>query len=91
MLMLDPRVVILDETDSGLDIDSLKQVSDAINHFKSENKMILIITHYQRLLNHIVPDQVHIMADGNIIKSGDKSLALTLEDEGYDAFKKGSL
>jgi len=91
MLMLDPRVVILDETDSGLDIDSLKQVSDAINHFKSEDKMILIITHYQRLLNHIVPDQVHIMADGNIIKSGDKSLALTLEDEGYDAFKKGSL
>jgi len=90
MLMLDPRVVILDETDSGLDIDSLKQVSDAINHFKSKDKMILIITHYQRLLNHIVPDQVHIMADGNIIKSGDKSLALTLEDEGYDAFKKGS-
>ncbi|MBI59915.1 Fe-S cluster assembly ATPase SufC [bacterium] len=87
MLMLDPRVVILDETDSGLDIDSLKQVSDAINHFKSENKMILIITHYQRLLNHIVPDTVHIMADGKITKSGDKSLALTLEDQGYDAFK----
>jgi len=90
MSILDPKLSILDETDSGLDIDSLKQVSDAINHFKSKDKMILIITHYQRLLNHIVPDQVHIMADGNIIKSGDKSLALTLEDEGYDAFKKGS-
>ena len=88
MLMLDPRVVVLDETDSGLDIDSLKQVSDAINHFKSENKMILIITHYQRLLNHIVPDIVHIMAEGKIIKSGDKSLALTLEDQGYDVFKE---
>mgnify|MGYP001252207642 CR=1 FL=1 len=85
MLVLDPRVVILDETDSGLDIDSLKQVSDAINYFKSQDKIILLITHYQRLLNYIVPDYVHIMAEGTIVRSGDKSLALELEEKGYEA------
>ena len=90
LLVLDPKVVILDETDSGLDIDSLKQVSAAINHFKSQDKSILVITHYQRLLNFIVPDVVHIMSEGKIIKSGDKSLALTLEEKGYDAFSLAS-
>ena len=87
LLVLDPRVVILDETDSGLDIDSLKQVSEAINTFKNENKMIIVITHYQRLLNYIVPDQVHIMSDGKIVKSGDKNLALELEEKGYELVK----
>ena len=85
MLVLDPRVVILDETDSGLDIDSLKQVADAVNYFKSQNKILLVITHYQRLLNYIVPDYVHIMSEGKIARSGDKSLALELEDKGYEA------
>ena len=87
LLVLDPRVVILDETDSGLDIDSLKQVSEAINTFKDENKMIIVITHYQRLLNYIVPDQVHIMSEGKIVKSGDKNLALELEEKGYELVK----
>tara|TARA_B100001989_G_scaffold252359_2_gene234134 strand:+ start:391 stop:1143 length:753 start_codon:yes stop_codon:yes gene_type:complete len=84
LLLLDPKVVILDETDSGLDIDSLKQVAEAINYFKAKDKTILVITHYQRLLNYIVPDYVHIMSEGKIVQSGDKSLALTLEDKGYD-------
>ena len=84
LLVLNPDLVILDETDSGLDIDALKDVSTAINHFKSENKAILLITHYQRLLNHIEPDKVHVLADGKLIKSGDKSLALELEEKGYD-------
>jgi len=88
LLILDPRVVILDETDSGLDIDSLKQVSDAINAFKNEDKMIIVITHYQRLLNYIVPDQVHIMSEGKIVKSGDKNLALELEEKGYELTAK---
>ena len=88
LLILDPRVVILDETDSGLDIDSLKQVADAINTFKNEDKMIIVITHYQRLLNYIVPDKVHIMSDGKIVKSGDKNLALELEEKGYELIAK---
>ena len=88
LLILDPRVVILDETDSGLDIDSLKQVSDAINEFKNEDKMIIVITHYQRLLNYIVSDQVHIMSEGKIVKSGDKNLALELEEKGYELTAK---
>lgn len=85
LLILDPRVVVLDETDSGLDIDSLKQVSDAVNHFRAEDKIILVITHYQRLLNYIVPDYVHIMNDGKIVKTGNKDLALELEEKGYEA------
>ena len=84
MLVLDPDIIILDETDSGLDIDALKVVSKAINYFKSESKGILMITHYQRLLNYIKPDHVHILANGKVIKSGDDQLALKLEDKGYD-------
>ncbi len=88
MLMLDPKLVILDEIDSGLDIDALKIVSEVINKFKDENKAFLIITHYQRLLDYIKPDFVHIMQKGKIVSSGDKTLAYQLEKEGYSAFGK---
>ncbi|RAP33320.1 Fe-S cluster assembly ATPase SufC [Candidatus Marinamargulisbacteria bacterium SCGC AG-410-N11] len=84
MLVLDPDVVVLDETDSGLDIDAMKVVSEAVNFFKSKNKSIIVITHYQRLLNYIKPDIVHVLADGKIAKTGEASLALELEDKGYD-------
>ena len=87
LLVLDPSVAILDETDSGLDIDALKDVSNAINQFKSENKIIILITHYQRLLNYVQPDFVHVMMDGQIVKSGSKELALELEEKGYDWIK----
>ena len=84
MMMLDPKLAILDETDSGLDIDALRMVADGVNSFRSEGKAVLLITHYQRLLDYIEPDFVHVLADGKIIKTGDKSLALELEDKGYD-------
>src|SRR5580704_18106779 len=84
MAVLEPKLAILDETDSGLDIDALKIVSQGVNKLKRPDNAQLVITHYQRLLNYIVPDQVHVMADGRIIKSGDKSLALELEEKGYD-------
>ena len=84
MAVLEPRLAILDETDSGLDIDALKVVSSGVNKLKRADNAQLVITHYQRLLNYIVPDFVHVMADGRIIKSGDKSLALELESKGYD-------
>jgi Fe-S cluster assembly ATP-binding protein len=84
MSVLDPSVVVLDETDSGLDIDALREVSDAVNRFKTEDKAIIIITHYQRLLNYITPDVVHVLSGGSIVKSGDKTLALELEEKGYD-------
>jgi len=84
MAILDPEVVILDETDSGLDIDALREVASAVNKFKNENKAVIVITHYQRLLNYIQPDVVHVLADGKLIKTGDKSLALELEEKGYD-------
>ena len=84
MLMLNPKLAILDETDSGLDIDALRIVSEGVNHFKNENNAVLLITHYQRLLNYIQPDFVHVLADGKIIKTGDKTLALELEEKGYD-------
>lgn len=84
MLMLNPKLAILDETDSGLDIDALKIVADGVNAFRNENNGVLLITHYQRLLDYVVPDFVHVLSDGKIIKSGDKSLALELEDRGYD-------
>lgn len=84
MAMLQPDLAILDELDSGLDIDSLKQVSEAINKLRNENNAFLIITHYQRLLDYIQPDFVHIMNDGVIVKSGDKELAKELEAKGYD-------
>jgi len=88
MLMLDPKLIILDEIDSGLDIDALKLVSKVVNKFKDANKSFLIITHYQRLLDYIKPDFVHIMQKGKIINSGDKSFAHLLEKEGYSAFRK---
>lgn len=84
MMMLNPKLAILDETDSGLDIDALRIVADGVNIFKNEGNAVLMITHYQRLLNYIKPDFVHVLADGKIIKTGDASLALELEEKGYD-------
>src|SRR5277367_311337 len=91
MAVLEPRLAILDETDSGLDIDALKIVASGVNKLKRPDAAQLVITHYQRLLNYIVPDVVHVMADGRIVKSGDKSLALELEANGYDGILKGLL
>ena len=88
MAMLEPRFALMDETDSGLDIDALRIVSDGVNHLRGPNLGILLITHYQRLLSYIVPDFVHVMIDGRIVKSGDKSLALELESRGYDWVKQ---
>lgn len=86
MAVLDPKFCVLDETDSGLDIDALKIVADGVNALRGPDRGMLVITHYQRLLDHIVPDRVHILADGRIVKSGDKTLALELEEKGYAAF-----
>ncbi|MBT6330860.1 MAG: Fe-S cluster assembly ATPase SufC [Kordiimonadaceae bacterium] len=83
MALLDPIFSVLDETDSGLDIDALRIVADGINRMRSPKKAILVITHYQRLLDYVVPDFVHVLADGKIVKSGDKSLAIKLEQDGY--------
>lgn len=83
MALLEPQLAILDETDSGLDIDALKIVADGVNALRNENNAIIVITHYQRLLDYIVPDIVHVLSDGRIIKTGDKSLALELEEKGY--------
>ncbi|MEM6785261.1 MAG: Fe-S cluster assembly ATPase SufC [Bacteroidota bacterium] len=88
MAMLDPKLAILDETDSGLDIDALRVVSDGVNKLRSENRAFLLITHYQRLLNYIQPDYVHVLVDGRIVKSGGKELALELEAKGYDWIKQ---
>jgi Fe-S cluster assembly ATP-binding protein len=87
MAMLEPKFALMDETDSGLDIDALRIVSDGVNSLRGPNLGILLITHYQRLLGYIVPDHVHVMFDGRIVKSGDKSLALELEARGYDWVK----
>lgn len=84
MAMLEPKLGILDETDSGLDIDALKIVANGVNKLKNKDNAFVVITHYQRLLNYIVPDFVHVLYDGRIVKSGDKSLALELESKGYD-------
>jgi Fe-S cluster assembly ATP-binding protein len=86
MAMLEPMLCVMDETDSGLDIDALKVVSDGVNALRSPERAMLVITHYQRLLNHIVPDKVHVLADGRIQMTGDKSLALELEKSGYAGF-----
>jgi Fe-S cluster assembly ATP-binding protein len=86
--MLDPRFCILDETDSGLDIDALRVVSEGVNSMRSENRGFLVITHYQRLLDYIVPDKVHVMWEGKIVRSGDKELAKELESKGYDWIKE---
>ncbi|ADX67069.1 Probable ATP-dependent transporter SufC [Weeksella virosa] len=88
MLMLNPKLAILDETDSGLDIDALRIVADGVNAYRNEHNGVLLITHYQRLLDYIVPDFVHVLADGKIIKSGSKELALELEEKGYDWVKE---
>ena len=85
MAMLEPRLAILDETDSGLDVDALKIVSKGINALRGGEHAIVLITHYQRLLNYVVPDQVHVLADGRFVKSGGKELALEIEDRGYAA------
>jgi Fe-S cluster assembly ATP-binding protein len=87
MAVLEPTLCVLDETDSGLDIDAVRVVSAGVNKLKSKDRAMLVITHYQRLLNYIVPDMVHVMADGRIQKSGGKELALELEKTGYAEFK----
>lgn len=87
MAMLEPKLGILDETDSGLDIDALKIVANGVNQLRSENNAFIVITHYQRLLDYIVPDYVHVLLNGRIVKSGGKELALKLEDQGYDWIK----
>jgi Fe-S cluster assembly ATP-binding protein len=89
MAVLEPKLAILDETDSGLDIDALKVVAGGVNKLKRADNAQLVITHYQRLLNYIVPDFVHVLVDGHIVKSGDKKLALELEAKGYDWISKG--
>lgn len=88
MSMLDPTYCILDETDSGLDIDALRIVSDGVNRLRNSERGILVITHYQRLLEYIIPDCVHVMWEGKIVRSGDKNLALELEEKGYDWIKQ---
>jgi len=88
MLMLNPDLVILDETDSGLDIDALKIVANGINNFRTKNKSFILITHYHRIVQYLSPDYVHIMLDGTIVKSGTEQLAIDLENKGYDWLKK---
>ncbi|MGS4345946.1 Fe-S cluster assembly ATPase SufC [Myroides odoratus] len=88
MAMLEPKLAILDETDSGLDIDALRIVANGVNKLKSEDNAVILITHYQRLLDYIVPDFVHVLHDGKIVKTGGKELALELEEKGYDWIKE---
>ena len=88
MAMLEPKLAILDETDSGLDIDALKIVANGVNKLKSKDNAIIVITHYQRLLDYIVPDHVHVLMGGKIVKSGTKELAYQLEEKGYDWIKE---
>ena len=83
MAVLGPKLAILDETDSGLDIDALRIVAGGVNTLRNEDRAIIVVTHYQRLLDYIVPDKVHVLADGKIVATGDKSLALELEEKGY--------
>jgi Fe-S cluster assembly ATP-binding protein len=90
MAILEPKLAILDETDSGLDIDALQVVSNGVNTLRNKDNAVLVITHYQRLLDYIVPDYVHVLIDGQIVKSGDKSLALELEKRGYSWLKEGA-
>ena len=88
MAVLEPKLAILDETDSGLDIDALRIVADGVNKLRRKDNAIIVVTHYQRLLNYIVPDFVHVLVDGRIVKSGGKDLALALEEKGYDWVKE---
>lgn len=87
LAMLDPTLAILDETDSGLDIDALRIVADGVNKLRSQDRAFILITHYQRLLEYIVPDRVHVLVDGRVVRSGGKELALQLEEKGYDWIK----
>lgn len=91
MAMLDPKLAVLDETDSGLDIDALRIVASGVNKLRNENNAFIVITHYQRLLDYIVPDFVHVLHDGRIVKSGTKELALELEEKGYDWLKQDAV
>ena len=88
LAVLEPRLAVLDETDSGLDIDALKTVAEAVNKLRAPDRAFVVVTHYQRLLNYIIPDRVHVLADGHIVKSGGKELALELEEKGYDWVEK---
>lgn len=88
LAMLEPTLAVLDETDSGLDIDALRSVSDGVNKLRADDRAFLLITHYQRLLDYIEPDYVHVMVDGRIAESGDKDLAIHLEEEGYERFQR---
>jgi len=90
MSLLEPTLALLDETDSGLDIDALKVVADGVNSMRGPSRAIVLVTHYQRLLDHVVPDQVHVLAGGRIVKSGDRELALELERRGYDWLRPGT-
>lgn len=90
MTLLEPNLAILDETDSGLDIDALRIVAEGVNRLRNEDRSFIVVTHYQRLLNHIVPDFVHVLSNGKILKTGDKSLAFKLEEEGYDWLRESS-
>jgi Fe-S cluster assembly ATP-binding protein len=89
MAVLNPKLALLDETDSGLDIDALRIVANGVNKLKSNDKAVVVVTHYQRLLNYIVPDFVHVLYNGKIVKSGGKELAFELEEKGYDWVKNG--
>ncbi len=91
MAVLEPTLAILDETDSGLDIDALKIVADGVNSLRSKDRAIIVVTHYQRLLNYIIPDFVHVLSSGRIVKSGDKNLALELEEKGYGWLDEAAL
>jgi len=90
MAMLEPELAILDETDSGLDLDALKAVAQGVNALRSPDRAIVLVTHYQRLLDYIEPDFVHVLSKGRIIKSGDKTLALELEEKGYDWLREAA-
>jgi Fe-S cluster assembly ATP-binding protein len=90
MAMLEPQLAVLDETDSGLDIDALRIVANGVNKLKSPDNAVIVVTHYQRLLDYIVPDFVHVLYNGRIVKSGGKELALELEEKGYDWIKNPS-
>jgi Fe-S cluster assembly ATP-binding protein len=91
MAVLEPSMAILDETDSGLDIDALRLVAEGVNRLRSKDRSIIVVTHYQRLLDHIVPDAVHVLADGRIVASGDADLALKLEEQGYAWLEQGGI
>ena len=91
MAVLEPTLAILDETDSGLDIDALRLVAEGVNRQRSADRSMIVVTHYQRLLDHIVPDVVHVLADGRIVASGDADLALKLEEQGYAWLEQGGI